>query len=861
MKKILLLLFLLPGMNYGQISDSFTDGNFTENPVWWGDQSHFEINSLLQLHLKSSGTDTSVLFTRSRRIQETEWSWWMKLSFNTSVNNFSRIYITADTNVAGRIRQSLYLQAGGSDDSIAVYRQHENDHEKIAGIRCYLTNKSTNNLRIKILHGADDGWEVWMDTTGGNGCFRAGTFSDSTVNECGWFGFFCKYTSSNATKFYFDDVYAGPIRRDSIAPRVISQRFGDDHWLELEFSEPPDPFTACRTGNYKSILSGRSPDSATSQASDPGRIRLFFNPPIPESSCDTLRISAIADPAGNVMAETLAGYCHYHPRPYDIVIHEILADPDPVTELPDAEFVELFNKTGFPVSLKNWIFSFGSYRKTFSDVTISGRSFMILAKDSVYQHYGQCSLLFTSSSSLSNEGTVLVLKDPEQRVIHAVSYTSDWFQGSFKGEGGWSLEMRDPWNPCGCAENWAPSVHPLGGTPGAANSVQKENADLAPPEPLHAAINGSDRVELTLSEPADSLSLLDPEAYLLQPGALKPDSIFPVAPQYQSVVLRFPVTFDTGIVYRLKTGNLRDCSGNRSEQGRETRFAIPGTARSHDLVINEFLSDPQKGGKRFVELFNRSEKVIDLKTLLFSGTDTVSGMPVEAVELSKKSYLLFPGEYVVLTSDASDIRARYWCPQPGCFREVTGFPAFGSDSGTLVVARRDFPEVIDRVRYRPGLHYPLLSSREGVALERLLPDWPSDLSSNWHSAAETSGFATPGYTNSHAFVSPDNGAVLEIQPAIFSPDNDGYDDLLSIAVNGNVPDVAVSVTVYDIRGRLVRELVNNVLSETNSVFVWDGITSVGRKAPAGYYIIMAELVNPGGQVQRIKKTAVLGGRF
>lgn len=36
-----LLLFISP--LYGQISDDFSDGNFTENPTWFGKREHFEI--------------------------------------------------------------------------------------------------------------------------------------------------------------------------------------------------------------------------------------------------------------------------------------------------------------------------------------------------------------------------------------------------------------------------------------------------------------------------------------------------------------------------------------------------------------------------------------------------------------------------------------------------------------------------------------------------------------------------------------------------------------------------------------------------------------------------------------------------
>ena len=113
MKTIFLIFCFLPILVSAQINDGFSDGNFSENPSWTGNTDDFEINQQLQLQLKSSGSDTSVLFTRNNRIQETELNWWMKLSFNTSANNYARIYFVADTHEVNNISRALYLQVGG----------------------------------------------------------------------------------------------------------------------------------------------------------------------------------------------------------------------------------------------------------------------------------------------------------------------------------------------------------------------------------------------------------------------------------------------------------------------------------------------------------------------------------------------------------------------------------------------------------------------------------------------------------------------------------------------------------------------------------------------------------------------------
>ena len=48
------------------------------------------------------------------------------------------------------------------------------------------------------------------------------------------------------------------------------------------------------------------------------------------------------------------------------------------------------------------------------------------------------------------------------------------------------------------------------------------------------------------------------------------------------------------------------------------RFGLPDYVQPKDIVINEILYDPLPGGSDFVELYNKSNKIIDLKNLFFS---------------------------------------------------------------------------------------------------------------------------------------------------------------------------------------------------------------------------------------------------
>lgn len=169
--------------------------------------------------------------------------------------------------------------------------------------------------------------------------------------------------------------------------------------------------------------------------------------------------------------------------------------------------------------------------------------------------------------------------------------------------------------------------------------------------------------------------------------------------------------------------------------------------------------------------------------------------------------------------------------------------------------------ILDEFTYSSELHFALLNTTDGVSLERISYDQPAASPGNWHSAAQNVGFATPAYQNSQFMKAPESGDEVLISPEIFSPDNDGYNDQLSIVCNFTEPGYSVTIRIFDSNGRPVRLLVRNEPAGTGNQFMWDGITDEREKAPIGIYIIHVEVFNLGGKVKQFRKTAVLGGKL
>ena len=81
MKKrfFIFILFSQSLVSFAQFTDTFSDGDFTNNPMWIGDAGNFEVDSLSKLHLNDSITNSSYLSTASQAIINGIWEFEVKM--------------------------------------------------------------------------------------------------------------------------------------------------------------------------------------------------------------------------------------------------------------------------------------------------------------------------------------------------------------------------------------------------------------------------------------------------------------------------------------------------------------------------------------------------------------------------------------------------------------------------------------------------------------------------------------------------------------------------------------------------------------------------------------------------------------
>jgi len=522
----------------------------------------------------------------------------------------------------------------------------------------------------------------------------------------------------------------------------------------------------------------------------------------------------------------------------------------------------LYNKTAFPINLNNWKFSAGTNTKILPSIIVPADSFIVLtsALGLAGMPVGINAEALISFPSLTNTGQILTLQSPQGMVISTVTYTDAWYQDAIKMDGGYSLEQIDPTNPCAGMNNWRASNSTDGGTPGIQNSINASNPDNTPPQVVRVSVIANDTIQLYFNEPLDSASMMNPAIYSIDNSVGNPTIVQVIAPDYKSVRLTLGTTLMLGTIYTITVNNvITDCVGNPLGADNSARFAIPEPAVAKDIVINEILFNAKPSGVDFVEIYNRSNKVIDLKTISISEFDTITNTIVGPETISADGYLIFPQEYILLSENGALVQSQYTTTNPEGFLDMANLPTMNDDGGTVCLSTAT--EIIDNFKYYDNMHFGLLNETEGISLERIDFERLTQDRTNWHSAAEAVGFATPAYKNSQYSDAGETESAIEITPEIFSPDEDGVADVVNINYHFDTPGFTANVTVYDSKGRIVKHLIQNELLGVKGTFSWDGINNDREKARIGIYIFYFEVFDLSGTVKHYKKTCVLAGKL
>lgn len=861
---------LMPATALGQIMETFESvgiPNWIQTPEGrWNTDNTSTISGSLSLHhtFDNPGTGNDLIGLSLRNLHPDEgtvsWSFMIRHGTDPSSTNSWAVYLMSDKDppsLTGNREANGFLvgiNQTGSDDTLKLWKVKEGimttvisgrinwqtDIGTTEAVKIDVSRSVTGNylLQVSRLNG------VVIDSSPGN---------DPDLFSPAWFVLSYKYTSTRDRLLWFDDVIVNGVFHEDISPpEIVNCEVTGNNSLSVTFSEELSRESLLQE-NF--TVGGELNNVTDVTKLNPVTIQVSFEKEFNGQGSHTLSIARLCDDENNCSNNVSCSFSFFRIRTGDVIISEIMADPDPQVSLPEREYIEIHNRTGSAISLKNWSLVTEIQDYPLPDQSINGGEYLILcpARDtSLFNHFGRSAGL-KSFPALTDGGRVIAISDSSGSLIHGVGYSSKWYGDQLKSEGGWSLEIIDEKYPFSGEDNWTASVSREGGTPGRANSASGSNPDsffygitnIFPSDTINLKLSFSETVLFPVADmpeiKVDNQEIAEPE---------------PSDPLLRNYHIELEEPLQNGKIYTLTASDeIRDFAGNTMQRASFS-FGVPEVAVRGDILFNELLFNPLAGDPDFIEFYNNSGKTIDLSRLFLVTVNDMTGDTSESCYLSTENRCFLPGEYYVMTTDRKLTISHYPSADPEKIFEVQDLPSMPDDRGHLALFNREL-DLIDEVRYDKDMHYSLLSDYDGISLEKVKQNGLSGDRSLWHSASESSGWGTPGSQNSAQVEEPVSNDEVKLSSPRISPDNDGNDDVLIVGLKLSGTGNVVSVTLFDETGGFVNKLTDNLLAGAEASIVWDGTADDGKLVRSGIYILLITVFDETGKSHNWKKVCTV----
>ncbi|NUO79937.1 lamin tail domain-containing protein [candidate division KSB1 bacterium] len=532
---------------------------------------------------------------------------------------------------------------------------------------------------------------------------------------------------------------------------------------------------------------------------------------------------------------------------HGLVINEIMFDP--LEAQP--EWVEIFNLQSVHVSLQNWVLEDEAQSRAsiVERILIPPHGFRVLTASanlaSRFDIQDSVIIVVQSFPALNQSGETVRLRDLNGNVIDSIAYDNSW------GKTGKSIEKI--WSERGNeSSNWSPSLAPRGGTPGAFNSVSPREYDLEMRavrfSPLRPRYGENVRIELSVANRGRNalanfsiLIYYEPAGTQgwMQLGALTGNEELQ---SEDSLLMQFDwpqPPFGKNSI-KVEVSEARDLIVENNRIVANLPVGYPAKS----VIINEIYYGPRSNEIEWFELFNRSANPVYLSEWLWQ--DAEANAPAIFPDTA---FVLLPGKYAVVSSrgkvpllenEALHIQIPKWLTLNNDRESLKLYDFNGG--------RQD------------SVHFNAVwGGGIGSSLERINPNLFSQDSSNWSTCVDLKG-ATPGRQNSIFTSVIPNTASISVAPTPFSPDDDGIDDFAVFQMNLPVTTATVHLKIYDMRGRLIRQLLNTRAVGSRFEAIWNGRDEQGQPVRTGIYIVLLQAIRAEQGVLISAKTTVVLAR-
>lgn len=661
--------------------------------------------------------------------------------------------------------------------------------------------------------------------------------------------------SGSAARWMMDDFEFGDFVPDQLSPQVQEVKGYGPRSILISFSEPVDPVFSILPLAYE--LESENPESVELKADSVAVITLGKDLESEKSYGITIR--QIPDLEGNFLQDTTLQFAFFDPTEIPektLVINELMPAPRADQDLPNVEYVEIYHAGEYDIRLEGVELSNSRSGTILGNFWLKPGEYLILAPDNQAVQLRRFGRVFPVKDwpTLLNSGDRLTLRAAGGSLIDQISYATASWGGSEFANGGFSLEVPNPYYQCDNSDLLKPSIDPARGTPGKQNSLFTKDESSSIPTFEKAWFEDSLTVYVTFSGAA--FPRIEKKNIVFSPE-IEVDSAYFLTGKQLVIFLKSPAKESE--IYRLEIVGIEDCWGNDLDKIGVSPLILPAKPESGEVILNEVLFDPKSGDPKFVELRNTSQKYLNLDSWALANLDN-SGKPDQIRIFGSKGLILDPEGYLAISIDINRLKLSYPKSSSGNFFQIPSLPSYPISGGTVVLLSSE-GEIIESFRYHGDLHHPLLRDSKGVSLERISPLSPSTLNSNWQSASGSEDFGTPGRKNSQSIEGELTENLIQIEPEVFDPEGSTGPAFATIRYELDQPGWIGTFKIYSAGGQLIQTLAQNQILGTSGILTWTGTDSTGSRVREGYYVLVVELYEPTGRTHLIKKTIVVATRL
>ncbi len=350
-----LLFILISLFGWSQLTDDFSDGDFTQNPSWSGDIQDFIVNDNLLLQLNADEAGESFLYNTYTAEDSIEWNGYFRLDFNPSNGNNLKIYLALD-NIDLATANGYFLEIGedGSSDAISFNKLENGIATALASASMGAVATDPAQARFQIKKSDLGQWLINVDYDGGIVLSEELSFSESSIALDGnlFFGFYCTYTSTRSDKFFFDDIDIRTPEEDLAPPTLVAVDLITPDSIVLTYNELLASANAMALSNVGIDNGIGSPEAIIVNDLSPNVLEIKLANPLTSGILYTICSMGITDLAGNVsISECQEIFTVVAPQAGDIYINEILFNP----VSGGSDFLEIINTSDKFLSLNNVI--------------------------------------------------------------------------------------------------------------------------------------------------------------------------------------------------------------------------------------------------------------------------------------------------------------------------------------------------------------------------------------------------------------------------------------------------------------------------------------------------------------------------